>query len=421
MKKTKFKNQNAITLVALVITILVLLILAGVALSLVVGENGITERAITASKTYDIAGAKEQVETLVGQYASEFYEKKYIKGSTTADTIGKYISEKLNGQTVGDYTISTTDSQEITITNGTNTATGKINDNGSTEWNSSATTAKWAYSTDESGNTVITDGTQVLKIGDYVNYDPKTGVTKTTETSYEAQNGYGDQVFDLTTYNNGWRVLGVDESTGEVLLVAEKFVGPKTGGYTNSTYGTTYYYLKGQDGYQNGTQELNKISALYGQGKYATGGRSITVEDVNKITGFNPSTYSGYGSKHTINGSEYTNTYYWYSAEELIPMTSTGYKLIFGNYEMIDGSRTFTGTGAPPMYWLGSQFVNCDPGNASWGLRCVNIDGFVYSIYLANSHGIEDSYYFGVLPVVSLQSGIQLEYNTTKEEWDFVK
>ncbi len=34
-----FKQKNAITLVALVITIIVLLILAGVSISLVVGEN----------------------------------------------------------------------------------------------------------------------------------------------------------------------------------------------------------------------------------------------------------------------------------------------------------------------------------------------------------------------------------------------
>ena len=53
----KFKNKNAITLIALVITIVVLLILAGVVLSLVVGEDGITNRAITAAKTQDIADA----------------------------------------------------------------------------------------------------------------------------------------------------------------------------------------------------------------------------------------------------------------------------------------------------------------------------------------------------------------------------
>ena len=43
------KDQKGITLVALVITIIVLLILAGVSLSLVVGDNGILGRASNSS------------------------------------------------------------------------------------------------------------------------------------------------------------------------------------------------------------------------------------------------------------------------------------------------------------------------------------------------------------------------------------
>ena len=39
--KQKLKNERGITLVALVITIIVLLILAGVTLSMVMGESGI--------------------------------------------------------------------------------------------------------------------------------------------------------------------------------------------------------------------------------------------------------------------------------------------------------------------------------------------------------------------------------------------
>ena len=41
----KRKSQRGITLVALVITIIVLLILAGISLNAVVGENGLLERA----------------------------------------------------------------------------------------------------------------------------------------------------------------------------------------------------------------------------------------------------------------------------------------------------------------------------------------------------------------------------------------
>ena len=46
MKKKKLKKGNeGITLVALVVTIVVLLILAGISLNLVLGENGIITRA----------------------------------------------------------------------------------------------------------------------------------------------------------------------------------------------------------------------------------------------------------------------------------------------------------------------------------------------------------------------------------------
>lgn len=41
---TNLKNKNAITLIALVVTIVVLLILAGVSINLLVDENGIIQK-----------------------------------------------------------------------------------------------------------------------------------------------------------------------------------------------------------------------------------------------------------------------------------------------------------------------------------------------------------------------------------------
>ncbi|MBR3153247.1 MAG: hypothetical protein IKF52_06635 [Clostridia bacterium] len=59
MKKI-FRDETAITLVALVITIIVLLILAGVTLSMVVGENGIITRALQAKDATEEAERKER-------------------------------------------------------------------------------------------------------------------------------------------------------------------------------------------------------------------------------------------------------------------------------------------------------------------------------------------------------------------------
>lgn len=47
-----FKKENGITLVALVVTIIVLLILAGVAISLTIGNNGLFTRAQNAAETW---------------------------------------------------------------------------------------------------------------------------------------------------------------------------------------------------------------------------------------------------------------------------------------------------------------------------------------------------------------------------------
>ena len=60
--KTKIQNkqERGITLIALVVTIVVLLILAGISLNLVLGENGIITRAQQAEKQYQEAKVNEE-------------------------------------------------------------------------------------------------------------------------------------------------------------------------------------------------------------------------------------------------------------------------------------------------------------------------------------------------------------------------
>lgn len=54
-----FKKENGITLVALVVTIVVLLILAGVSISLVLGQNGLVNRAKDAADATNKAATSE--------------------------------------------------------------------------------------------------------------------------------------------------------------------------------------------------------------------------------------------------------------------------------------------------------------------------------------------------------------------------
>ena len=60
MNKGKSKSEKAITLIALVITIVVLIILAGVTISLNLGENGIFNKAKQARENYMIATNEEK-------------------------------------------------------------------------------------------------------------------------------------------------------------------------------------------------------------------------------------------------------------------------------------------------------------------------------------------------------------------------
>ena len=56
-----FKEQKGITLVALVITIIVLLILAGVSISLVMGENGVLGQAANAVDATELGSVRDEL------------------------------------------------------------------------------------------------------------------------------------------------------------------------------------------------------------------------------------------------------------------------------------------------------------------------------------------------------------------------
>ena len=61
----KLKNKKGITLIALVITIVVLLILAGVTIAMLTGDNGILTKAQSAKTQNDKASVKEKIELAV--------------------------------------------------------------------------------------------------------------------------------------------------------------------------------------------------------------------------------------------------------------------------------------------------------------------------------------------------------------------
>ena len=66
------KKTKGITLIALVITIIVLLILAGVSIATLTGENGILTRAVSARKKWEESSGKERIEIeMLGSYGTD--------------------------------------------------------------------------------------------------------------------------------------------------------------------------------------------------------------------------------------------------------------------------------------------------------------------------------------------------------------
>ena len=74
------KADKGITLVALIITIIVLLILAGVSISMVLGDNGLINKAQNSVNTYDNSAVKEN--TMLNSIENKFEQYLFnLKGT----------------------------------------------------------------------------------------------------------------------------------------------------------------------------------------------------------------------------------------------------------------------------------------------------------------------------------------------------
>ena len=302
--KQKFKNNKGITLVALVITIIVLLILAMVSIKIVVG-GGLITKASKATDTHTIGAEKEAIGLGYSEYQMALANKENV---TRPPIKGAEVTPKGEGWNV----TFTKTNNEYQLSKDGNALLAKQN----------GIYVIWT----DNGDGTFTKGNVTLKVGDYVNYDATKDVNgntvaTTSYTSYSEANastnkndgrssGYiKDQVFNLTSYTSGWRVLGIEN--GNIRLISANIIGPDSGGYTDGD--NKYYYLEGKKGYTDGPSELNAISAIYGQGKGAIGAKSITAEDINKITGYDPNNTEN--GKPSSNGEiyQYGNkvTYYW--------------------------------------------------------------------------------------------------------------
>ena len=256
--KSKLKKQNGITLVALVITIIVLLILAMVSIKIVM-DGGLITRASKSTDTHTIEAEKEAIQLGYAAYQVDLASK------VTADLKVDGAKVTLKGEDWS-VTFTKTNNEYELKKDGTITLTK--------QGNGSTTTVGWT----DNGDDTFTKGDVTVKIGDIVNYDEGTGYSTTVD---KKKSGYTDnQTFK--TEKLGWRVLGISEK-GELELISD-----------NPT--STGLLLEGELGYLNAEDVLNNMcNELYGQGEHATGARSLNVEDINKLGDYDPTTYSGYG------------------------------------------------------------------------------------------------------------------------------
>lgn len=188
------------------------------------------------------------------------------------------------------------------------------------------------------GFTVV-NGKQVLQIGDVVYYDA-----------------------GVSSYTKGWKVLGADDN-GNLLIVSAENVK------SSFALGSKDSLEKSQEDYKMGVSKLNSECEPYGYGKGAIGkARSITAEDVNKITGYDPNTYNiGEIDQY---GNEVT--YSWYGTDKIKYESTLNNKS--GTANLIVGSKIFT--------WYDEKngtFPSVTAGDTSKPLPTLKSTGYTYS------------------------------------------
>lgn len=133
------RKENGVTLIALVITIIVLLILAGISIAMLSGENGILSNASKAGVATQVATAKENVVLTMNELISDYYNQKYVENNGSVGTLGSYIDQNI--ATRLDTSLVTYDSATHTFTLiYDNTITTKLDVN-------NATIGTWTNST----------------------------------------------------------------------------------------------------------------------------------------------------------------------------------------------------------------------------------------------------------------------------------
>ena len=446
LKKLNLKNKNAITLIALVVTIVVLLILAGVTISLLLDENGIIAKSKDARNANRAGTIRDEISLWeADKVASE-------NGAGSHESMDAFLTRLKTRGLINDEDIQKIkDTRELQV--------GKE----IIKFPSDAKTLVQAFKDGE------------IQVGDYLNYNDYVDESKTYTTKTN-ENGWADQKYTATkdTY---WQVLGLDETGEKLMLISQspikkemkqkdqtgqevgrakirlasienavKLVASSGGSSTIDWETTPYLVLKGAYSYVNCKQILNNISGIYSTslGK----AESLTAEEINRLIGVtvdytNKKVYANsdpntnidkggvLGNQYTYKETDYTPESYINSKANATAGTqtdpATAYCYQRGNLTINDTLKTilFNGTTSDAnyakSYWLASPAVGAYSGNAYFGPGGV-INGFVGAGGgFFNSGGYWGAASCGVRPVVYLESNITVEdlhkIDGQEEDW----
>ena len=356
MKKHLGKEQG-ITLIALVITIIILLILAGISISALTNQ-GLFKNAKIAQN------ATEKAEKEQGQRLNE-YEDEINKYLSNNDKTEETLVDKVNDGTIkiGDYVKYTPD------TASTNSILQELNTYSGSDKNTTSTL------TQENLNWRILDvkDGQVRLISE---------VPTTSEITLYRHNGYNNAVKLLddtcsTLYSNSKFASKVQNLTIED--IQEKMLETNYSNIT-SNYGktftpTTKYYpnilIKEKEQKVNGTE-----------------GTELDVSEQTEL--INQTT------KPQASSLEVKYTFWDKSMTSEDFKDSKYYELFINN-----------GSNYSP-YWMSSRCVHAGSGNAAFDVRRVD-SGHVRASGLYYSHDAGDPSAYAFRPVITLNSNVQID------------
>ena len=308
MEGKKFKNekQQGITLIALVVTIVILLILAGIAIGTLTGDNGIIDQAHTAKEDTEIASWEEQIDLAIIDA-----ENKH-RDPTLDDVI-----EELKNKGVITNNEQVKENGDIETNEPTYMITGKLDD-------------------------YIPYIPEGLEIGSEVSYSPEGSYNWDGDYYYSGSSTHNDVALNTSSSNyaiTSWKVLDIDKENEIVKLVP-----------TAPTKGTVI--LRGAQGYNNGVKLLNDAcSNLYGYAgqKEGISAESIDIDDIEHYM-----TDEAFKEAHNYISSR--GTKYGEQVSNAYSKSSSYYPLIYTEEEksVIDGTKKETGLKRSEQ----SEFIN---------------------------------------------------------------